>query len=475
MSTILNWQERVKVAFQNRAETSEIDFKLSLSEDNERLKEHINGFGNLPSGGLLVFGVNHNFSLTTESIDKDKIIQRLTNLARDTQVPPLQTSVHHLEINGQSVLGIEILPGIQLPVFIKDRKPWVDGAYTRTGNSTRIMTEHEIRDLMAKSKQTGRDSEPVEASIEDLDRDSLQLYLQPFRAEVGFSGQNLDILKDNKVIVSVGSNFVPTLGGWLMFANNPQKNRDLRNASIEFQQFSGRTRELPVRKLEIAGNLPQQVALASSTLLENIWKMPKIQGIRREDVPSYDQTTLREVITNSVVHRDYKQLHQPVKIAMFTDRIEVENPGGLLPGLTPLNLLNKRAWRNKTLANLMAKVGLGEMDGQGIDRIYGAIRRLKIPAPSIEADERTFKIILSGPKAYEEYSPMQKRLTVLVLLILEQEIDNVSVRTIFGIDMGKASNLLKELVEEKMIHRKNKSMKFAKYSLTEDYRQKIGL
>lgn len=202
--------------------------------------------------------------------------------------------------------------------------------------------------------------------------------------------------------------------------------------------------------------------------------LPPVSGkMSHEETSSYDQVTLREVITNAVVHRDYQKLHQPVKIAMFSDRIEVENPGGLLPGLTTFNLLHKRAWRNESIAELMAKVGLGEMDGQGIDRIYAATNRLKVPAPTFFDENRTFKIVLSAPKEYDDYTPAEKWVTVLVLLILEQEVDNEGVRHVFNIDASKASTLLKFLVEDGMIRRTGPSMKFAKYRLTEEFHHKV--
>ena len=259
-----------------------------------------------------------------------------------------------------------------------------------------------------------------------------------------------------------------------MFANNPQNIRPLRNASIEFQQFRGTTRDEQLKKLEIYGTLPRQLELAIATVTQNIWQIPKIQGAKREDILAYEETTLREVIINSVVHRDYRQLHQPVKIAMFSDRLEIENPGGLLPGLTPLNIMNKREWRNPNLATLMEKFGLGEMDGQGIDRIYQGTRKIKVPAPQIIDDQKTFKMILSAPKEFELYSPEEKRLTVLILLILEREIDNESIRNAFGIDLAKASTLLKTLVEEAFIVRASKSLRYAKYRLSPDWIRKIS-
>lgn len=468
------WEKLVQSKFEHQAEANSIDFKRDLSEDSERLKEHINAFGNTPGGGLFVFGVNRDYSFNEAKLNHDAIAEKVASLANDAQVPPLTTVVHHISLSKRNLLALEVLPSSQLPVFIRSRDPWKNGAFKRSGSSTLPMNEQEIRGLMARSQQFSFDSEPVrEATIEGLDLRVLEETLLPFRANQGFSAGNLQVLLDNKVIAANGTGYLPTLAGWLMFADNPQKIRSLKNAWIEFQLFKDKTRNEPVRKLEIVGTLPQQVSLAIDTLLQHVWKIPKLQGIRREEISSYDQVILREVITNAVVHRDYQQLHQPVKIAMFSDRIEVENPGGLLPGLTTFNLLHKRAWRNENIATLMSKVGLGEMDGQGIDRIYAATHRLKVPAPILYNENRSFKIVLSAPKEYEQYTPEEKRLTVLVLLILEQEIDNESLRNVFNIDSSKASTLLKLLAEDGVIRRTGPSMKFARYRLTEEYHNRV--
>jgi ATP-dependent DNA helicase RecG len=474
MATTEEWQRLTQVQFDNKTESNNIDFKRDLAEDNERLKEHINAFGNSPTGGLFVFGVNKDYSFYEEAINQDTITERIATVAHDAQVPSLGTVVHHITLNSKILLGIEVLPGSQLPVFIKSRDPWTKGAFKRSGSSTLPMTEQEIRSLMARSQQFSYDFEPVlDAKVEDLDTSSLEEHIPTYKASQGGSLGNIQVLLDNQIIRAYGNGYLPTLAGWLMFANNPQKIRSLRNASIEFQLFKDKTRSEQVRVLPIYGTLPQQVSLAIDTLLQHVWKIPKLQGIKREEIASYDKVTLREVITNAVVHRDYQQLHQPVKIAMFSDRIEVENPGGLLPGLTTFNLLHKRAWRNEGIAELMTKVGLGEMDGQGIDRIYAATNKLKVPAPTLYDENRSFKIVLSAPKEYDDYTPSEKRLTVLVLLILEQEVDNEGIRNVFNIDAARASTLLKLLVDDDMIRRTGPSMKFARYRLTEEFQRKV--
>ena len=39
-------------------------------------------------------------------------------------------------------------------------------------------------------------------------------------------------------------------------------------------------------------------------------------------------------LLKTLVHADYSQRGAPIRIAFFDDRIEIENPGILLPGLT---------------------------------------------------------------------------------------------------------------------------------------------
>jgi ATP-dependent DNA helicase RecG len=469
------WQSKLQFLFQQKGEDQELDFKSNLSENKERLKEHINAMANNENGGMFVLGVGKDFSISTEILNTDQLTRHLSSLARDTQEPALTVQIHELSYNGSILLGIEIIPPGTRPVFIKDRAPLGGQAcFKRSGSSTVVMRIAEVRELLAKSHQFNPDEEIVQnASLSDINIVEMNSKFPQFKSSLGLAENNLKILEDNKVIrKSGGGDWAPTLAGWLMFADNPQSQRFLKNASIVFQQFKGKTREDQLKKQEISGNLAQQVQEAITIVSQNIWKVPKLQGVRREDIPAYDDITLREVIINSVVHRDYRQLQQPVKIAMFIDRIEIENPGGLLPGLTPLNLMNKREWRNPNIANLMERFGLGEMDGQGIDRIYEATRRLKVPAPQFIDDKNTFKVILSAPKAYENYLPEEKKLTVLILLIIENTIDNESIRNSFGIDLIKASTLLKSLVEDGLIV-KTGIGRYAKYILSPEWKRKI--
>jgi predicted HTH transcriptional regulator len=311
-----------------------------------------------------------------------------------------------------------------------------------------------------------------EAKVEELDFEKLKDFLPALETNVK-SSKNLAILYDLGILKGIKHSPQISVAGWLCFAKDLQNKHQFRNAYIEFQIFQGTTRDLPVKKYEIKGNLPTQIEHSIQLLKQNIWLIPKIQGTRREDVPAYSDVILREVITNSLVHRDYRKMHQPVKISMFKNRIEIENPGGLMPGLTIFNLIHKRDWRNPLLAELMKKFGFGEMDGQGIDRLYAATLAIKVPPPLFIEHQNSFTVTLSAPKSYEDFTPEEKRLMVIVLAIMQETLDNESVRNCFGVSGEKASTLIKSMVAERVLRPSSGSRKYAKYILTENYREKI--
>lgn len=468
------WEQVIKEALLNKAEYKDLDFKLKLSDKNDRFKEHVNAFGNLERGGCFVFGVD-NFSIVGVGEDWDEIIRKVTSIADKSQEPNLIVDAFSLEVQNKNLLCIHVHSGKSKPVFIKDRAPLGGKAcFKRSGSSTIAMSAQEIKDLLILSTANYYDESIVsEAGLEDLDFTLLSSQLPLLDDTSPWSDKNIAILKDYQIVVGENSHSKITMAGWLSFAKDPQRIRQFRNAYIEFQIFKGKARDVPIKKYVITGNIPSQIEQVITLLNQHVWYLPKIQGLKREDIPAYQEGDFREVITNCLVHCDYSKLQQPIKIAMFENRIEFENPGGLMPGLTILNMIHKRDWRNPLLAELMKKFGFGEMDGQGIDRLYAATLRVKVPAPTFINNEKSFVTILSAPKSYVEFTPEEKRWMITVLAIMEESIDNQSIRNCFGINSEKASTLIQAMINDNILEANSRSRKYAKYVLTESYREKV--
>ncbi len=470
------WEARLHECLTSRVEQNDLDFKADVSEEKERLREHVNAMGNTSGGGLFVFGVSR-FKKVTISSSEQTIQDTLSNVARDCQEPPLAIEIHRLESQLGPLLCIHVLEGTTKPVFLKDRSPLGGaGCYKRSGPQTVPMTIDEIRAHLAKDQEYSYDLTPLEdLGVQDLDYDLLGRFIRGFDQQLPASQSSIAALIDNEILVRSSNRLLPTLAGFLVFAKDLRSCRRFNNASIKIQWFKGKTRENPIRSHLVTGNLPDQLTRANEIVEQEIWTLPKLSGIRREDVPSYEPRAIREIIANSVIHRDYIRMHQPVKIDIFADRIEFENPGGLLPGLTPSNILHKREWRNPTLAKLLERLNFGEMDGQGIDVVLGLTRKLKAPAPLLEDLGQSFKVSLAAPKHFDSYSPQEKRLTVIILLLLDGVIDNEVVRNAFEIGPGSATTLLKSMVADGTLSQTSQSRKFAKYRLADACKNQLGL
>lgn len=99
------------------------------------------------------------------------------------------------------------------------------------------------------------------------------------------------------------------------------------------------------------------------------------------EIPTFDETAIREGLLNAVAHRDYR-LGGSVFVRQFTRRLEIVSPGGFPPGITPENVLDQQNPRNRRLAEALGKCGLIERSGQGMNlMVESAIRQSK-PLPS---------------------------------------------------------------------------------------------
>jgi ATP-dependent DNA helicase RecG len=104
-------------------------------------------------------------------------------------------------------------------------------------------------------------------------------------------------------------------------------------------------------------------------------------GLFRVDLPTFDEVPVREGLLNAVAHRDYR-LGGSVFVRQFAQRLEIVSPGGLPAGITPANILDQQNPRNRRLAEGLAKCGLIERSGQGMNLMFeNAVRQGK-PLPS---------------------------------------------------------------------------------------------
>jgi ATP-dependent DNA helicase RecG len=118
---------------------------------------------------------------------------------------------------------------------------------------------------------------------------------------------------------------------------------------------------------------------------------------KREDKPEYPLVAVREVILNALVHRDYSIYtdNSPIRIVLYKNRLEVENPGGLYGRITVRELGNKPAdTRNPFIAGALEVVINSENRYSGIPTIRKAMAKAELPPPAFYNERGNFKVVL---------------------------------------------------------------------------------
>lgn len=122
-------------------------------------------------------------------------------------------------------------------------------------------------------------------------------------------------------------------------------------------------------------------------------RIPFQEGLFQREIFAFSEKPIREALLNAVAHRDYTIGSRSIFINASPEEFVIESPGGFLPGITPENVLHKREWRNRCIAETFEKAGLVERAGQGMDDIFeGTIREGKGMPDLYGSDEYSVRL-----------------------------------------------------------------------------------
>jgi ATP-dependent DNA helicase RecG len=129
--------------------------------------------------------------------------------------------------------------------------------------------------------------------------------------------------------------------------------------------------------------------------------------------------------------RDLEFSNTNMQVYIFSDRVELVNPGGVPPGMSYADLGKKSMPRNFSLFGLMQWIALVEKVDTGILRMNQAMDEYKLEKPIIEADENWFNLIFKRPEvSFEGRVISQKTVekTVEKILVLIKENPDITQR-----------------------------------------------
>lgn len=162
---------------------------------------------------------------------------------------------------------------------------------------------------------------------------------------------------------------------------------------IDMARFGNSINEIMDRETISGVSILKQYDVAVN-MIKRYYQYEKISGIERKVVDMIPENAYREAIANALIHRDWN-MNAHIRIAMFSDRIEIKSPGSLPKGLTAEEYENGEisCLRNPILGNVFFRMKYIEMFGTGVTRIKYAYANARIK-PKFTITDNVISVIL---------------------------------------------------------------------------------
>lgn len=398
---------------QRKCEEQTVEVKSAHRGCPERVYDTFSSFANQDDGGVIVFGLDEQQGFQKIGVYDAQDLQKKLMEIGEEMTPVVRPVLTVYDEDGMVFVAAEIPPAelTERPCF-KTAKGRLKGSFVRVGDADKPMTEYEIYSYEAFRKRYREDIRPVEGiALTSLDQVSVEQYLLKRKLD----RPNLAAVSQEQLyeLTGITRGGQVTLAAVLLFSPYPQAY--FPQLSIIAARIPGTEtgvvdeegrRFLDSRRIE--GSLPEMLEAAVGFLRSNMRTALKIDPAtgKRSDIPEYPIDALREAILNALVHRDYSTHteNMPIQLTMFSDRVEIRNPGGLYGRIT-VDQLGKAQpdTRNPFLVTALEVLGQTENRYSGIPRIRRAMAEANLPEPVFRDSRGEFSVCLyNNSKALEQ-------------------------------------------------------------------------
>ncbi len=392
----------VKKITSEKCEKQYIELKKASGGTPSRLYDTLSSFSNQIGGGIIIFGIDEDADYEVVGVYDAQDLQKKVveqSLQMEPIVRPLFTVA---QIADKLVVSAEISECdiYEKPCFYKGAGR-LRGSYIRVGDSDQSMTEYEIYSYEAFKRRIHDELRTVDrATKEYLKKDNVVEYLIKLRRQK----MNLINLDDERILETQGmvKDGLPTLAGLMLLGEYPQEffpQLSITAMVVQGKEIGelGEDGERFVDNKRMEGTIPQILEATLAFVRRNM----KVKTIitedgTRADKPEYPIKAIREIILNALIHRDYS-VHtdrSPVRLVMYEDRLELENPGGLYGRITIDDLGKASAdTRNPYLAGALEIMIDTENRFSGIPTVRAELKKAGMPAPIFIDRRGIFKVI----------------------------------------------------------------------------------
>lgn len=447
-------------------ETEWVEFKCNYVEHQE-IGEYISALSNSATlsgkmAGYLIWGIDdatHNITGTDFQPKKYKVgNEELENWLLRLLSPKINFTFYELETEQRRAVILEIERASRHPVQFQGKE------YLRIGTYKKL-----LKDFPEKERELWRifDTTPFEelSAKEKINADDV-LRLLDYPAYFELTGQPLPdnkagilyrLIEDSMITKNDAGGFTITNLGAILFAKDLDEFKNLKRKSIRVIMYKNSSRLNTIKETVsykgYANGFKELIDYLNSLIPSN----EVISKVFRKDIPMYPPIAVRELVANAIIHQDFFVRGAGPMIEIFSDRMEITNPGEPLVK-TERFLDSPPKSKNEALASFMRRIGICEERGSGIDKVVFETEFHQLPAPLFEVIDNNTKATLFAHRSLSKMDRDDRiRATYLhscLKYVQKQYMTNSSLRERFGItkeNSAMISRFIKEAIEKKVI------------------------
>lgn len=353
------------------------------------LAEYLSMWSNTVDGGIVLVGV-----------EDDGTVSGCANLSQDQlnnlEKFHLQKCPDAAPESRRIATPINGKPDFVVLMYVPYRGVLVETnkneAFIRRGDTKHRMSPEERDDFRSTRHERSWEQRPggMFNYPRDFDAAIIQEFCDNFREREGKDWSNEDVLVDRHLLLRDADGVIPLNCLVLFAAKDPRYQH--AGCRLRVQRFEG-TEEgsgqtfRPLRDYYVEGNIPailQKAGVSIADLNYNVTWLSR-DG-KFVTTPEYPRHAWLEAIINALVHRSYSFSGSEITVKFFSDRLEIESPGGFVPPVNAENVYHHRASRNPHLMEALRYLGFVQMTREGTRRMRESMERYNLPAPTFSQE-----------------------------------------------------------------------------------------
>lgn len=482
----MNQEQLEQTVARLRAQKSDdaiVEAKKSETKLPNDVWETVSSFANT-SGGTIILGLDEKNRFAAVSIAVERVINQFvegigagSKEGARLKNPP-QYELQRMPFEGVTLVVIDIYENEigQKPCYIEARGVSA-GSYRRVDDKDIPLSTTQVFEMQFALHPSTAEREIVaEASLTDLDKDRIDQFIAEERRIGSRALKGAGSREEEMVRLNITNKKGDIrLAALLAFGVYPQQYEPKLVIDVAVHPGNEKSNPDGPRFLDrevCEGSFVDMFSDAMRAIRRNLRTISTVEGIGRKDELEIPEEVLREALANAIVHREYDQHFrgQAISVDIFSNRIEIRNPGGLWGGVTEETIGDGESkCRNQMLMRFVSRMRLpdaadkpAEGNGSGVPLMIREMKERGLEVPKFKNKIDGFVITLwrGGVELQENQEWIQthdagdlkrKEQTILICI---RETRTASVRDLhnqLGFDSDEIREMLQKLSARRLI------------------------